>query len=525
MKRYGFLFLLLFLIIILAGCKGTRVIRSFTEPAYASNPTKKSDYIKIHLKDGGLYVLDDWVIGASSHRIIGYGEHYNYQRKLIGRVPRNPDLPYDQQMGFSIPESEITLIETNRIENNGSHLAALTIVGVPTALTSIYCLANPKACFGSCPTFYARKNNNWMLMAEGFSSSISPSYEEKDIDMLYGADEAKDSLWLKLTNEALETHVIRYVDLLAFTHTEGQEVFATTKGQFYRTSNILAPLSCRAEEGDCLDLVKEMDRQERFCPADDKNLARKEEITITFYNDDRSERGLLIGSKQTLLTTHLFYQVMAYTGHHYATMVSDLEKGNKEMNNRIEKLWDKLGGIEIFIQNEHKKWEKLDEINEMGPIASDVHLVKIPGRYRGKINVKLRLTKGLWRIDYLALAQLAGEETPLRIKPCMVLKDSLLDTVTLATLVERENPLVTMPGDLYELKYKIPSDCTYHFFLETKGYYLEWMRDSWLEEQDLKKAAIAFYFPGLFMRKAATGYKKVEPQMEKIFWESRYVKQ
>ncbi|HEY3373169.1 MAG TPA: hypothetical protein VGK10_20120 [Prolixibacteraceae bacterium] len=528
MKKNDILSLLLLsLTLILAGCSGTRLVKSFPSLKTLDLPTNKRESIKIHLKDGGLYVLDQWKFTKASDTIIGYGELYNYKRELIKFVQNDLSGENDQSIPFLIPEGDISLVEANKIMGNSGNIAALSIVGVPNAIYTIYCITNPKACFGSCPTFYARKNGQWALMAEGFSSSISPSFEKSDIDMLYGADQASGEMSLKLTNEALETHVIRYVDLLAFPESGEERVYATQEGQFYRASKVMAPRSCVAEEGDCLDLVKAMDRQERYGGADPKNLAQKEEIMLSFDRDGNSdsELGLLMGSKQTLLTTHLFYQVMAYTGNRYGSLVSEVENGNVQLKNRIQKLWDKLGGIEVFIQKEHKKWEKIDEINEMGPIASDVHLIKLPVLQEGKINLKLRLTKGLWRIDYLALASLVGEETPVRINPDMVLKDDSIDGDALNQLVKRDKPLVSLPGDQYELKYKLPTDCTFQFFLETKGYYLEWMRDGWLEEENLKKAAFAIYFPGLFMRKAAPEYKKAEPQMEKVFWESRYVKQ
>ena len=161
----------------------------------------------------------------------------------------------------------------------------------------------------------------------------------------------------------------------------------------------------------------------------------------------------------------------------------------------------------------------------MGPIASDIHLVKLPSVQQKKIYLKLRLTKGLWRIDYLALAKIIGEESPVRIKPDVVLNNDTIDAGALDRLTKGVDPLITLPGDRYELKYQLSTDCSFQFFLETKGYYLEWMREEWLAEENLKKAAFAFYFPGLFLKKAASEYKKVEPKMEKVFWESRYVKQ
>lgn len=482
-------------------------------------------FIKVHLKNGGLYIFDYWKVNTSSDTLFGTGKYFDYKRSLVKTIPKSSFLPSLKSNCFSVARPEIALIETNSLKSDLGNLTAISIVGVPTALVSAYCLTNPKACFGSCPTFYALKNGQWSLMSEGFSSSISPSFEKTDIDMLYWADEPQNNFSLKLTNEALETHVIRYVDVLAFPDVAKEKVFATEQGQFFRTSGIKPPISCQADEGDCLNKVKEMDHIERFSQAGAKNLSEKEEVFVSFENSAHSELGFLIGSKQTFLTTHLFYQVMALTGNYYGELVAEAGNGNSILNTKIQRLWDQLGGIEIFIQEKNNRWNKIGEISEMGPIASDVHLVKLPRVNQDKITLKLRMTKGLWRIDYLAAAEIVGEETPLRIKPDLVLQNDSANAEALNCLNERTNPLTTYPGDIYELKYKLPGDCTYQFFLETKGYYLEWMRENWLQEENLKKAAFALYFPKLFLKKAAPEFKKAEPMMEKLFWESRYVKQ
>jgi hypothetical protein len=364
-----------------------------------------------------------------------------------------------------------------------------------------------------------------MLMAEGFSSSIAPYLEKKDIDMLFWADDSRGEISLKLTNEALETHVIRYADLLLFSRSGQERVFATEDGRFFRTSKVIRPLSCRAEEGSCLEQVKAMDKIERYCGTDPDNLAKKEEIIITFRNDHSSRMGFLIGSRQTLLTTFLFYQLMGFSGSLYGEMSAKVENGHGNARDKVQRLWDKLGGIEVFIQKPNSGWTKIDEIKEMGPIAPDVHLVDLPRSDQEEITLKLQLTKGLWRIDWLAVAEILGVETPLRIKPEMVLRNDTIDLDAKLRLTEQKNPLITFPGDQFELKYKIPDDCDYQYFLETKGYYLEWMREEWLKDQNMKKVALAIHFPGLFMRKVAPEFKKAEPRMEKIFWESRYVKQ
>jgi hypothetical protein len=82
-----------------------------------------------------------------------------------------------------------------------------------------------------------------------------------------------------------------------------------------------------------------------------------------------------------------------------------------------------------------------------------------------------------------------------------------------------------MPGDVYSLEYELPSDfANYELFLETQGYYLEWMRQAWLNEKDLRKARLMFTNPAKFLRMMAPRFKKIEPQMEETFWRSRYGK-
>ncbi len=509
------LFISLIFLVILSGCSGTKLVRNSLTPEMVKEIKKHNNYIKIHLKDGGLVITKNYHVTLTADSINGNGFRYSFNRsEVTGEA--NP---------FSLSKDEIALIETNTLRGNLGNLAALSIVGVPSAFLATYCITNPKACFGSCPTFYAPSQSKPALMAEGFSSSISPSLEKTDVDMLYWADEKSKELSLKLTNEALETHVIRRVDLLAFTTGREEKVFAGTDDRFYRTSDIIPPKSCQAREGDCLELVKQMDHLERYSKTSSRNLAKKEEIILSFDNVLPSRLGLLIGSRQTLLTTYLFYQAMAFAGNYYGELAAETEKGNNHLKGRMQKIWDKLGAIEIYIQGKQNHWEKVGEINEMGPIASDIHLLNLPESQNKQIKIKLRMTKGLWRLDYLGLAKITGEETPLRIKPALVLKNDTTDRDACMRLSEEKNPLITFPGDNYELKYRLPGECSYQFFIESRGYYMEWMREEWLAEENLHKVAIALKFPGLFMRMAAPGFKKAEPKMEKIFWESRYVRQ
>jgi len=344
--------------------------------------------------------------------------------------------------------------------------------------------------------------------------------------MLYHARTTGNNIDLRLTNEALETHIIRYADLLAFPRKEDERVFATESGTFAQVSDIQRPSSCIADEGSCLEEVMYMDRKERYCETDSKNLAAREFIEVCFDSVPGGDPGLIIGSRQTFLTTFLFYQSLAYLGHSAGNFAAKVESGNLSLQKKVNKVWDILGGIDVSVQDREGNWIKVSTIEEMGPIASDVHLVKLPETGSTDLKIRLGLTRGLWRIDYLALGKMGQSAVPARIKPSRVITEKQNFNKNLATqLNDTLNPLITLPGDSYILSYDLPGTAdTYELFLCSKGYYIEWMREPWLEEENLRKAAMFFGFPRLFMRTAAADFKLVEPTMEENFWKSRYVK-
>ena len=154
------------------------------------------------MKDGELYVLSNWRIDESAQQVVGEGERLGLERKTLERDT------------FTIPLDAVALFETNVVHHSPAVAALAVITGISVAVTA-YCIANPKACFGSCPAFYVTDGQGPVLQAEGFSASLSPSLEARDVDALYRARPTTRELTVTMKNEALETHVVRYVRLLA----------------------------------------------------------------------------------------------------------------------------------------------------------------------------------------------------------------------------------------------------------------------------------------------------------------------
>ena len=184
-----------------AGC-ARKLTRTFVPPDRTATLDARSPFLKAHMADGTVYVLNRWAVDTTDQRVRGTGHHLGLNRE-----------PIDSGT-FRLATDSVVLFETNVEESTGAATAITVMAGV-TALVAGICAADPKTCFGSCPTFYAPGDDGEMrLQAEGFSSSVAPALEATDIDMLLHARPRGRELTLRVTNEALETHVIRHADLL-----------------------------------------------------------------------------------------------------------------------------------------------------------------------------------------------------------------------------------------------------------------------------------------------------------------------
>ena len=85
--------------------------------------------------------------------------------------------------------------------------------------------------------------------------------------------------------------------------------------------------------------------------------------------------------------------------------------------------------------------------------------------------------------------------------------------------------VTTSPGDAYVLSYELPADFEHlELFLDSRGYYLEWMRDEWVAQEDPVHALRFFADPRAALREMAPEFKRTEASLETQFWGSRYVR-
>jgi hypothetical protein len=499
--------LALLTVITVGGCVH-RLQRVAATPDSAATLDRKAPFLKAHLRDGGLLVMTQWSVDDSARLVTGAGTRYDMQRSVTG----------EGLHAFTL--DSVVLFETN-VSRPSETIGALSIVSGVSAAATVYCASNPKACFGSCPTFYVTDGSRDVLLAEGFSASIAPSLEARDVDVLFHARPSGREVRVHMVNEAYETHVVRYANLLVAPRATGQRVLADVDGAYWRVTTPEAPSTCTASEGDCTATLAAFDGIERLSASDSLDLGARELVDLVFETPP-TDPALLLASRQSLLPTYVLYQGFAWLGTGVGDWMAMLERRDGESLRRLEGPVRALGGVDVLVQNAAGGWDSLATIRETGPLAADARLVPLPAS-TGPLHVRLRLAKGAWRVDAAAIVARVAPVTPQRLSPTVVLRDGRVDAAAHARLVDSTIALTTYPGDRYTLVYQLPGEADVHeLFLETKGYYLEWMRDEWIAEENRLLAASLFLDPAGALRRLAPAFKREERTIEQAFWSSRY---
>ncbi len=505
-----------------SACGKTLYEAHFVKPDDLATLTKLKDkpFLKCHMRSGHLVVLEAWTIDDIANTVRGYGIEYDLDREEVGRLEAKV-----------VPLADVVLLETNRpYETNvtAGSIAALAIgTGVSLGLT-IYCAANSKACFGSCPTFFADDGHGLALQAEGFSSSVARSLEATDVDAMWTVAPKGPALDIVMTNDALETHVVDSVRVLAATRPPGGRVLRAGTNYFAAT-HLTPPTWARADSRDVTAAVRETDGTEYKSAASATNLTERETVDVRFARPHGAKRvGLLVVDRNSLLNTFLFYQALAYAGTRVGDWLAALERDGT----RFAGIGALLGNIDVSVRDRSGMYVSAGSVGEVGPIAREAELVVLPDDATAgssEIDVRLTMARGNWRIDQLALVEVGDAVTPIAIEPREVTRAPRLrsdgttgarDDAALAALLDPQRHLVTYPHDAYTLTFALPPG-DLELFLESRGYYYEWMREEWLREENPLAAAQLVLDPHAALRKLAPKFKEIEPTMDRVFWQSR----
>ena len=486
-----------------------------TDPtAVAATPT--AAFVKLHTHTGEVYVLDGWRFDEDARRVHGTGIHYSAEREPLARG--EVELGYD----------EVALVETNTPERitHATSLAIMGVVGATAFGGVLLCAANPKACFGSCPTFYVHDGDALELRAEGFSSAVAAALEERDVDHLGVVDPVGGRFELVMANEAFETHFLRRVELLSVARPSPEVAVFHTREGFVGVRDRVAPSGCRSRAGDCLAAVVGADADEYGSSASPENLAEREHIELEFPaaldRGSAGERALVIRARNSLLDTFLFYQGLAYMGEELPRWIlrADHEGPDGLFVSLLRGFDRELGDIEVEVWD-GQGWRAAGSFREYGPIAHETQVVTLPPvAGAGPVRVRLELTRGRWKLDSVELGAAVGRLSAVAVSPDRVGRAGAEDPAALARLLDPEARLLSYPGDVWTLGFALP-DGPQALFLAAEGYYWEWPREDWLPEQSAVAAARFFADPAATLRRLAPIYAAMESELAPVFWETR----
>lgn len=475
----------------------------FVETNATQTIDEHAPFLKCHLADGGVVVLRDFKIDTKV--VTGTGIAYDAYRARVGPMGKK-----------EVALSDIVLFETNEarsVSQIGYYIPVLVSSAVSTVMT-VFCITNPKACFGSCPTFYADDGNGLALQAEGFSAAIAKSLEETDVDAMWTVHPTTTTLDVLMTNDALETHDVRSVRLLYAPRPSGTRVLRAGS-RYVVAKKLVAPVDARDEAGrDVTASLRATDGSEYKSDTDGSDLATRETVDVRFP-ETHGRRGLLVVARNSLLETFLFYQLLAYMGRRAGDHMAYLERFGKEPFAGVGRV---LGDIDVSVRGAEGAWSPVGAYAEVGPIAREAQLIPLPDDAPSE--VRLTMARGNFRIEQVALVELGDDVTPTAIEPKTILRDGKEDPVAKAALLDPAKYLITLPGDAYTLRFELPGTDG-ELFLESRGFYTEWMRDEWLRDEDETEAARMLLRPEDALRRLAPKFKAMEGDMDRIFWQSR----
>lgn len=455
---------------------------SVVDESRAADSVQVRTPVKAHLVDGSTVVYREGVLVAGGH-LTGAGTRYDLT--LSNPTPTS-DLPLDS----------VVALESFRTRTDaGATLGVSTLatVGVLGLTVAIACAIDPK-CFGSCPTFYADSAGTPVLEAEGFSYSIAPIFEARDVDRLRARPGPDDTLRLQVRNEAFETHYLNHLELLEVTHRPGEFVVPDPQGRSIAAAGGAPPAWARDRSGrDVRDLLDSADgRVYATAPtvlahASKEDLDDEMELRFDAPAGDSMQAdslALVLRLRNSLLNTVLLYDVML--GDPGARSIDwqarDLSRIGTALS--IGTWYGSRMGLAIDVWAD-TGWEAVTRVKDTGPVAWKDVAVPLRRTQSRQVRVRLRFPADNWRIDRVSLASSfrRPELRALTLAHVTALGGGA-EPGALASLRAADGRyLETRPGQAFIAEWdagRAARGVERTFFLASQGYYIEWIRRGWI---------------------------------------------
>lgn len=512
-------FLICIYLISMSGCYSTYEAVNVNADTISTS-VGYSDQTKVFLNNDDILILENGFT-RKDNSLVGQYQRYDFKGNQLGD-------------GYVVSLDSIVAI-TQYIDNTSGGLYfanALNIFfGVPLTALAIYCLACPKCCFGSCPTVYIPSDSGYILEAELFSKSISRQLEDNDLDMLKYKVLSDGNLKLKITNEALETHHINKFNLIAVSHPKATKVFQTNNDEIILINELIPAEQVISSSGKNISELLKTDDELYFRSDENKILELREKpvkdfIEVTSFTKPGKEKvKMLIKYRNTLLTTTLLYDVVIGSQGINALEWTKKMNDDKFYAMQFKSVYDLFSGLSIECKT-NNNWTEIGKYQDAGPINWKYSAAEIPVNSDGKIQIRLNFIPDNFMIDYIAIDTIDCKDNfkVEKLDPVSItdFKNQTRNEIADLITADDNRYLITNPGDSYLIDYKIdkPFDNEISLFIESKGYYNEWIRGSWISNQNLNYTFNLFDVQGT-LNQLVTSWIENKDLLEEEFFNAK----
>lgn len=446
-----------------------------TTPVATGAADTVSTPVKAHLTDGGTVLYRAGIV-LRGDSVFGTGTRYSLT--LADSAPVAP-LPLDSVVAMESFHAAVRPGETFLV-------SAVATAGATAISIAIICAIDPK-CFGSCPTVYTDSAGTALLEAEGFSYSIAPLFERRDVDRLRAQPDSGGTLRLEIRNEALETHFINHVELLAAEHAPDEWVTTDPHGQPVAVRGLAPPAAARDRAGrDVLAALRAHDGQ--VFTTDPRTLAAATARDLDDWIDlelaapaGADSVALAFRLRNSLLATVLLYDLMLGEQGPRALdwLARDLSRIGPAV--RVGRWAVQHLGLRLLVWD-GAQWRAAGRFADSGPVAWKDVVALVPTLGQTHVRVRLQFAADNWRLDRVAVAAAWRRIEPVTIPLAAVYdaagaRDS---AAQLALAAPDERYLESSGGRWMRVEFRPPAGAVRTYFLAWQGYYIEWLRRDWL---------------------------------------------
>lgn len=444
--------------------------------------------VKAHMADGSTVVFRGGALVDGTH-LRGEGEHY----PLLHAVPAatRAEVPLDSVVGLEAFEGKVLAAQSVAVS-----LAA-------TALGAAASVALFKALFGSCPTVYSDTSllagAEPALEAEGFSYAIAPMFEQRDVDPLRARPDARGVVRLELRNEALETHFINHVEVLAARHAPGTVVVPDQGGHpvILGGTRALSRATDRAGR-DVRGVLSVADG--RLFSSDSSTLAAAHAGDLDDWIDVEADDvppgdsvAVLLRLRNSLLNTVLLYEQLLGGRDAADWLANGLQHIGTAVD--VSRWYVRTMGMRVSVEGDAGDVVAQTRLGDAGPLAFRDVAVVLPRAARDarRVRMRLRFVADNWRIDRVTVAGVVSRPRvePLPIERVMVPRPAsgsapATDGAAVSAIADADGAyLETRPGQRMTLEFArdtaaASDEARTTYLIAWQGWYREWIRGHWL---------------------------------------------